>query len=154
MALKAIENTKKTIRCSRVLLTGWGKLAKCLFHMLKDLNADITVCARSAAALAEVHSLGGEGVYLRDIYQKLDSSDIIINTIPHRIIHSENIRGGLSGKLFIELASSPYGFDCEELSPLGAKCISAPSLPAKYAPESSGIALGRAICRLCSEGEI
>lgn len=148
----AISNTPKTIRCSRVLVTGWGKLAKCLFHMLKSLNAEVMVAARNPTALSEVHSLGSEGVYFGEIYNLIDSSDIIINTVPCRVIDRDKIRGGVSGKLFIELASAPFGFDADELSALGAKCILAPSLPSKYAPESSGYALGRAVCRLCSEG--
>ena len=55
---------------------------------------------------------------------------------------------------FLDLASAPYGFDTKELTDLGAKCMVAPALPTKYAPKSSGYAIGRAVCRLCSELEI
>lgn len=148
-----ISNTDKTIRCSKVLLTGWGKISKCLFQMLRKLNANVTVAARNPLAIGEVCALGSEGVYFRDIYKAIDASDVIVNTVPHPVIDTGEITGDVTGKLFLELASPPYGFDSEEMAALGAKSIIAPSLPTKYAPESSGKALGRAICRLCSEGK-
>ncbi len=147
-----ISNTEYTLRCADVLLTGWGKLAKCLFHMLKKLGANPTVSARSASARAEVLSLGAEFVDLQNIVNPLKKADIIINTIPFPVI--KNINHPLSGKLFLELASAPYGYDKKELEALGAKCIFAPALPTRFAPMSSGTAMGRAICRIISQNNI
>ncbi len=145
-----IAETEKTLRCSRVLITGWGRLAKCLFFMLKRLNADVGVCARSRQARAEALTLGCDCGDICDIPYMIKSSDIIVNTIPAEILKKEDVTCSLSGKLFLELASAPYGFDRGSLSALGAKCVLAPALPSKFAPESSGKALGRAVCRLYS----
>lgn len=149
-----ISNTPKTLRCSNVVLTGWGRLAKCLFHMMRGLSANVSVAARRPEALSEIHSFGSEGVYFGEIYSIIKDADVIVNTVPARVIEGGIIRGGLSGKLFLDLASAPYGFDTKELTDLGAKCMVAPALPTKYAPKSSGYAIGRAVCRLCSELEI
>ena len=149
-----ISQTTKTLRCSRVLITGWGRLAKCLFYMLKRLNADLTICARSPTARGEILSLGCECVDINNIYNPIKASDIIVNTVPARLIDGSKITFDLKEKLFLELASPPYGYDPCELSALGARCVSAPALPSRFAPESSGLAIGRAICRIISEGNI
>ena len=146
-----IENTKMTVRCAKILLTGWGKLAKCLYFMLRSLKADLVVCARSQTSRAEILSLGTEAVDICNIGSYIDRCDVVINTVPHPIISSMQLPDDLSGKVFLELASAPFGYDSEEVKTRGALSVYAPSLPSRFAPRSSGYALGRAVCRLFSE---
>lgn len=149
-----IQSTDVTLRCAHILITGWGRLAKGLFFMLRSLGANITVAARDPRARGEVLSLGAEAIDIRDVGRGVCDADIIINTVPHRIMPRKALPLDISKKVFLELASMPYGFDPNELSAEGALCIEAPSLPSRFAPRSSGLALGRALCRLCSEGNI
>ena len=146
-----IENTKMTVRCAKIILTGWGKLARSLYFMLRSLKADLVVCARSPTARAEILSLGTECADIRDIGRYIDRCDVLINTVPHPSISSSDLPDDLSGKVFLELASAPFGYDSKEVENRGGRSVYAPSLPSRYAPRSSGYALGRAICRLFSE---
>ncbi len=147
---KIIEAVPFCINGSNILLTGYGMLVKGLIPLLKSFGANIAVCARKKEALEEARSLSCRTFELCEIQTAIKTSEIIINTVPH-MIFPEKPDISLTGKYFFELASKPYGFDHDKYRLYGGECTVCPALPSKYAPESSGRALGRAIVRLISE---
>ena len=147
---KIIAATPFCINGCKVLLTGFGFLAKGLLPALTALGANISIAARKKEALEKARTLSLGAFELRDIEKALADADIVINTVPHRIF-PQNPEVSISGKYFFELASKPYGFDADYYRLRGAICTVCPSLPSKYAPESSGKALGKAIIRLIQE---
>ena len=116
---------KTTWKDSRILVIGWGRIGKQLCRMLKNLGADVTVCARKAPdrallsafgyAVTEPGALQGEG------YQ------VIFNTAPDL---------GLGEEV---LSDCPIPMDLSSRDGLlGKSVIYARGLPGIYAPQSSG----------------
>ena len=62
----------------------------------------------------------------------------MFNTVPSFIFTRKVLSKHHKDTLFIELASTPGGFDKEAVSKLGLKLIPALSLPGKVAPKAAG----------------
>jgi dipicolinate synthase subunit A len=121
-----------------VLVIGWGRIGKCLADQLKALGADVTVAARKDADLAVLQALG----YGCENSLHLNPSRyrVIFNTVPAAVLSKEQCKTCDPSCVKIELASKP-GID-------DLNVISAPGLPAKYAPETSGKLIADTFVRL------
>ena len=64
--------------------------------------------------------------------------DLVVNTVPARILSEEDLEDLRPGCLVIDLASKPGGVDLEAAARLGVKVIWALSLPGKVAPVTAG----------------
>ncbi len=139
----AMENTDVTVKDSKVLVGGYGRIAKYLSKLLLSMGADVTVAARGDEALSHASSLGCNGVKIGDsgnpekFKQAIQNSQIIFNTVPS-MIFTEELIGNKSSATYIELASCPGGIDLRAAREAGMKIIFAPSLPGRYSPESAG----------------
>ena len=80
---------------SRILITGWGRVAKCTASVFSALGALVTIAARSDSDLTWASLLGCDTVNILDaakFTQHLTSSyDCIINTVPARIFTHEHM---------------------------------------------------------------
>ena len=105
--------------------------------MLKGLGNSPTVYARRP----EVRALASEMGY--DVIENvtLSSFDVVFNTVPDRIISDDSLLELPDGKIFIELASSPGGFDSEIAVQCSHTVVDGKALPGKYAPQSAGAIL-------------
>lgn len=99
--------TRESLAYKRVLVTGYGRIAKHLCPILKSLRATVYVYARREEVREQIKS---DGFIAEDISFSRES-DIIINTVPARIFSREAIEQIPQGAYIIELASSPYGFE-------------------------------------------
>lgn len=105
------------------LVIGWGRIGKCLARLLRQMGAQVTVCARKEADRSILQALG----YETTDCQRADLSAyrVIFNTVPTMLFPSCPGDG-----LKIDLASR-LGLGSEDV-------IWARGLPGKDAPESSG----------------
>ena len=128
-----------TLRGCRVLILGWGRIGKCLAHLLKQMGAIVCVAARKPADRAILQALD---------YETTDT--LHIDTVPYRVIFNTIPTMVLpecpGGALKIDLASQP-GIG-------GNDVIIARGLPGKEAPETSGILIADSIIRLMAEKEL
>lgn len=122
----------------RVLVIGWGRIGKCLSHHLKQMGADVTVCARKEIDRATASSLGYATSELCAIIPA--AYRVIFNTVPAMVMPTCP-----EGPVKIDLASSP-GIGGEDV-------IRARSLPNKDAPESSGKLIAKTVIRLLRKEE-
>ncbi len=146
----AMEELPITIFGANVVVTGFGKIGELLSIMLKNLGANVTVCARRSAqrAKARTHSLHAAPFsYLGEC---MSSADIVFNTVPHQVIKREHLSGA-KDTLIIDLASKPGGVDMECARDLGVKVIWALGLPGKVAPVTAGNIIKETICNIFSE---
>jgi dipicolinate synthase subunit A len=67
----------------------------------------------------------------------VENFDIIINTIPAKVIDSSILKRIRNESLIIDLASKPGGVDFKEAETLGKKVIWALGLPGKVAPKTA-----------------
>ena len=138
----SMEHTEKTVCGSKVLVLGFGRIGSRLATMLTSLGADVTIAARSDAALCEASMCGYRAIRIGDdgaeFSRTADECDVIFNTVP-AIIFTETILKKIKRKpLYIEIASSPGGIDIRSARECGISVIFAPSIPGRYAPISAG----------------
>lgn len=134
-----------TLRHCRVLIIGWGRIGKCLTRLLRAIEADLTVAARKETDRATAHALGYAAVHPDELDGQLDRYRAIINTAPHPILSSEQLRDCCDKCLKLDLASV-QGLE-------GPDVLWARGLPAKDAPESSGALIAKTVIRLLDRKE-
>ena len=83
--------------------------------------------------------------------------DVVFNTVPSRIFSAPVLGDGGRAEggektLYVDLASSPGGFDPAAARQAGIRLLWALSLPGKYAPDSAGRVLGEEMLALLSKG--
>lgn len=133
----AIENTETNIQESKVLVLGFGRVAKVVAKKFKALDAYVTCAARKQEDMAWIKTLGYDGTDIRKIGENLKDFDIIINTVPKMILTKRELRYINNNAIVIDLASKPGGVDFDAAKELKIKCIWALALPGKVSPVTS-----------------
>lgn len=113
-----------------VLVTGWGRIAKCLCQLLKALDAQVTVAARKESARAMATALGYAALDIPQV--QTENFRLIFNTVPHMILPQCPGEG-----LKIDLAS--------ERGLGGLDVAWERGLPGRLAPESTGKLIARRV---------
>lgn len=129
-AALAMQQLPVTLRNCPVLITGWGRIGKCLGRLLRNMGAKVTVAARKETDRAMLSALGYRALPLSCLETVLPEYRIIFNTIPHPVLTGEVLTLCRKDCVKIELASTP--------GILSGDAVIARGLPGKYAPESSG----------------
>lgn len=133
----ALYNMDIMLHGCKCLIIGNGRIGKILSHKLYALGVHITVSARSETDFADIYSKGYESIHTLNLRDKLNTFDLIINTIPVMVLSREELALVQVNTLIIDLASKPGGTDFIYANELGIKTIHALSLPGKVAPNTS-----------------
>lgn len=149
----AMEELPITIHGARVLITGYGRTGKLTAQRFAALGAKVTIAARSYEQLAWAKTSGLGTKHIGQLGNVLDSCDLIINTIPARVLGREELRCINSDTLIIDLASKPGGVDMEAAAQLGQKVIWALSLPGKVAPVTAGACIRDTVYNILCQSE-
>ena len=80
--------------------------------------------------------------------------DMVLNTIPARVLGTETLAALPKGAWLLELASAPYGFDRDAAAAMGLNVEVLPALPARYAPRSAARALKQVSMELLREASL
>lgn len=147
----AMEEMEITLRDARVLIIGYGRLGRLAAHRFDSLGAKVSVAARkwSDLAWAEAFGYGVEQTELLDGW--LCGYDLVVNTVPARVLDGERLSELKKDCLVIDLASKPGGVDLQEAGRLGVKVVWALSLPGKVAPVTAGKAIQSTIYNILRE---
>lgn len=132
-----IQNTETIIQGSKILILGFGRVAKTLAHKLKALDAVITCAARKETDLAWIKTYGYNSLNINYLSDKIKNFDVIVNTVPSKIVGEDELRQIKEDVLLVDLASKPGGFDFETADRLKIKYVWALALPGKVAPLTS-----------------
>jgi dipicolinate synthase subunit A len=147
----AMEELPITVHSARALVIGYGRLGRLLAHRLDGLGARVSVSARSCADLAWAQAYG-YGVEQTDRLEGwLCGYDLIVNTVPARVLDRERLEELKEGCLVIDLASKPGGVDLQAAGALGVKVVWALSLPGRVAPVTAAHAILRTIYNILRE---
>jgi len=138
-----ITNRINTISGSRILVIGYGACGSDLAQKLKSLGAYVYALVRNNEKENMACADSVTPIYL-DALSGGVKFDVIINTVPNRILTNEMI-DKTAGALLIDIASKPYGFDIEYAKKYNEKSIILPGIPGKYAVKSAGEILGEYI---------
>lgn len=134
----ALEELPITLHNARVLVIGYGRLGKVTAQRMAAMGARVTVAARSYEQLEWARVWGYATEHTADLVPWLCGYDLVVNTVPARVLGQEELSALHPGALVIDLASKPGGVDFERAAALGVRVVWALSLPGKVAPESSG----------------
>ncbi len=130
----AMQETKRTLHGSNVLILGFGRIGKLLSKSLMGLGVNVTCEARKDTDLAWIKAYGYNGIHLKDLEQEIGNFDIIFNTIPIEILNKNLLKKVKKDALIIELASLPGGIDRNFAKQVDIKVVEALALPGKVAP--------------------
>ncbi len=134
------ENRPDTLRGARILIVGWGRIARHLARDLSVLGASVTAAARKEAdrAMAASFGLGALDTAHPEAY--MNRFDCIFNTVPEMILPTE------PDVLAIDLASRD--------GIAGANVIRARGLPGKMAPAAAGALIAKTVHRILAQKEV
>ena len=113
-----------------VLVLGWGRIGKCLARLLRQMDANVTVCVRKETDRSILKALGYGVADYKQV--NLNGYRVIFNTVPTMLFP---VCPG--GALKIDLASR-LGLGSEDV-------IWARGLPGKDAPGSSGALIAQTL---------
>ena len=153
----AMNSLDKNIFGAKIAVTGYGRIAKHLVRLLKNMGAEITVAARKESDLAWAYSNGcavlkiGSGAKSPALSLLSHGYDVIYNTVPHWLFDREFLETMDPTTFIIDLASVPGGVDICAAKELGSNVLWATSLPGKYAPHSAGELIATCVDRILSE---
>lgn len=146
-----MEMRTKTIWGSKVVVTGFGRIAKLLVRDFMVLGAKVTVIARSAAQRAEAQSWGCSTASLKELKELAIKNDIFINTVPSLLFTAQVLECMKAEAVIIDLASNPGGVDFEQAEKLQIPVQWAKGLPARCAPETAGQILAQTVQNMLEE---
>lgn len=148
-----IRESEGSVRGSRCLLLGFGRIGKLLAQKLAGLGALVSVMARKRADRALAEALGYTPVEPEQLEGQIGDFDLIVNTIPARVLSDAALCCTSPDGLLLELASPPGGFDRELAKNIGLRAIAAPGLPGQYSPLAAAQLMRREIDAALEEGK-
>lgn len=151
--IAAVHKAQRALLHKTCLVTGFGRIGQEVTARLCAMGAFVIVCARSEAQMRAAHQMGAHPVPLLQMASACGQADIVMNTVPARVIGEDALRRLAGRALLMELASAPYGADIEQARAMGVNVIVESGLPGRYAPMEAGAALFGALMRAMEKGE-
>lgn len=142
--LRVLQENGCAPKGARVVVTGFGRVAKATLKALLAAGAAPLVAARRQEALREAEAQGAEAVLLSDFLKAPGRFDALVNTVPARLFSERVLRRCPPDALYLEAASAPYGLDLAAAKRLGRRAVLAASLPGRYFPQAAAEILGAA----------
>lgn len=132
---------------SSVIITGYGRVARCTARVLSALGGKITVLARREEQRTLARLEHYEAVDFTEAGEHIPSADYIINTVPARVLSEQSLGRMKRGAVYMELATldhEPQKSLCERCK---AAYIHAAGLPGKYSPKTAGELIAKVVLR-------
>ena len=122
---------------SKILILGWGRVAKACAKLFRAMGAEVAVSARRSSARLDCVLNGYKSFEFID-RKAIEAADIIVNTIPCNVINVDELKAMRQECWILELASKPYGVDFSLAEDMNREVVLGAGLPGKYTPESAG----------------
>jgi len=149
--LMAMEHTDYTIHSSRIIVVGFGRVGDTVANKFSALGAHVSVCAKDVSDLARITERGYVSIPLEQLPQHTPTCDILINTVPAKVIQKDSMRFLPAHSMIIDLASHPGGTDFIYAKQRGIKAYLAKSLPGIVAPKTAGKILADVILHMLKD---
>ncbi len=150
----ALREMPITLRGTKSLLTGTGRISKVSAPLLYAFGSEVTVAGRNPESNLWNEMFGYKAIDIASISESAKEYDIIFNTVPSKILTAEILSLLKKDCLIIDLASRPGGVDLDAASLLGIRVIWALGLPGKCAPVTSGRIIGSTILNMLKGGDL
>lgn len=149
--MMAIENTDYTIHSSRVIVAGFGRVGNTVANKFAALGAKVSVATKNSTDLARITEMGLTPIALNNLPSYTSECDLLINTIPAKVINKDAIQNLPASAVIIDLASKPGGTDFDYAKQRGIEAILARSLPSIVAPKTAGKILADVIIQILTK---
>lgn len=126
-----IENTRITIHKSNICLVGQGTIGSLLTATLVGLGANVYVAARNPVQRAAAYAAGAESMALDRLIDILPKTDILIGSVPTRLIESGQLELLPRHALLVDVAAPPGTIDHEAAARTGLKVVWARGMGAR-----------------------
>lgn len=126
-----IENTQITIHKSNIMLVGQGTIGSLLTNTLVALGAHVHVAARNPVQRAAAYAAGAESVLLEQLSEFLPKMDIVIGSVPKRLLDKDQLALLPKHALLVDVAAPPGTIDREAAADLGLKAVWARGMGAR-----------------------
>lgn len=147
----AMEHLPITIHGARILVIGFGRVGRITAQRFAALGGKVSVAARKYEQLAWAQTMGFGAEQLGHLAGWLCGYDLIINTVPARVLGPQELEDLREDCLIIDLASKPGGVDLGAAGALRLTVIWALALPGKVAPITAGAAIKSTIYNMLRE---
>lgn len=144
---------EETLWNSRILILGFGRIAKLLAQRLAGFGALVTVAARRPEARALAAAMGYRTLEISSLQGAVSGFEILVNTVPALLVDRATVELLRRDTFVLDLASAPGGVDFEAAKNRGIRTIWAKGLPAKCAPKTAGRFLGQTVLKIMEEME-
>ena len=129
------ENSNTPFNKLKVLVSGFGRIAKNLLKLLLGLGSKVYILGHNKKHSFWANKFGA--YYIENLNKLNHKIDFIINTVPSEIFTEQQLKNpNFSSSIFIELASYP-GVKKELCDSLKIKHILALGIPGKFYPEQA-----------------
>ncbi len=132
-----MEHSPDTVFGSSIAIVGFGRVAQQTAQLLRAAGAYVTVFARSKEARTKAEILGFGTGDISNILHNHQRYNSVLNTVPKILFSSDSLQNAEKHTLFMELASSPGGFDMDTIRQKHLLYIPAGGLPGKVAPRTA-----------------
>lgn len=138
-----ISDTEKSIFENKILILGFGRCGKEILNLLNKLNLNVSMVTFNKNKL---DSIKNKTYFEFEFLKDLKNFDIIINTIPAKIIKDEMLDYFNDDAVILEIAS----INClnkDSINSKSFKYILCPALPMVFSAESAGKIMFESIIR-------
>lgn len=144
------ENFDISLFRSKILITGYGRIAQALHKILEAMGADVTVCSRSSESECHAVFSGGSHICFDDLKKPM-GFDAVFNTVPHIVFTKNELNSLKKETKIIDLASFPGGVDTLCAKSTGIEIIDGKKLPSRYSKKSAGYLIGKTVHQIIEE---
>ena len=138
-----IRGTNVSIFSTKIAILGYGRVGKAVATLLKGIGADFDICTDDYKERSIARLLGKKALNL-DF--NLNDYDVIVNTIPAKILPLAKLKGAKKTCYILDLASYS-GVEMCDINSLGLAYDNALGIPGKYTPKTAGEILADCILR-------
>lgn len=114
LAIILNETDVSLFECS-VLILGGGRIAKAMAVLLKSLGVNYAVVSYNPIKFPSYYTLSNKCYYRNNFIRDLDKYNVIVNTIPAKVLEDEVVNKIPANTVFIETASVKCLDDSKEL---------------------------------------
>ncbi len=140
-----LSEMKRTIFGSNALVIGYGICGSEIANKLMQMNANVDILEISNEKIAQAKLNKFKNVELTLLSEK--KYDVIINTVPLHVLDKDVLDTIDKNTLIFDIASSPFGFDMEDVKEVGLYYKRILGLPSRFGVAYSGEILGNLIIK-------
>lgn len=135
---KIINETPFSLKEMCVFIIGYGKCGSTAARLLMPLCKKVFVYDHTPKHIHKAAAFGCVALDYKDIENNIGDFDILINTVPKPVLNHQHYILSKKDCFFFEIASTPYGFDSEEIRTHNRHLITCPGIPGKTSPKTAG----------------